>query len=206
MNRWVVAGGADIGDYGFIRSLLQEGDRFIYCDSGLKHMAELGRQPDLIVGDFDSHEDPHMDCETIVLPREKDDTDTSFAVKEALRRGADEILLIGAVGNRQDHTLVNLYLLFLMDSSGVKGTIADDYSVMEVVSKGAAEIGDNWSYFSLLNMTGTASGVTIRGAKFPLENGTITPDDQYATSNEVLPGQTAEVSVAEGRLLLLKIR
>ena len=113
MKRCVVAGGADIGDYSFIRSLLREGDFFIYCDSGLRHMDGLGRRPDLIIGDFDSHEDPHLDCETIVLPREKDDTDTAYAVKEAIRRGASEILLVGAAGNRQDHTLVNVFLLFM---------------------------------------------------------------------------------------------
>ena len=38
--------------------------------------------PSLIVGDFDSHENPHLAVETIVLPCEKDDTDTVFAVKE----------------------------------------------------------------------------------------------------------------------------
>lgn len=206
MKRCVVAGGADIGDYGFIRSLLREGDFFIYCDSGLRHMDGLGRRPDLIIGDFDSHEDPHLDCETIVLPREKDDTDTAYAVKEAMKRGASEILLVGAAGNRQDHTLVNVFLLFMMDTAGVKGYLADDYSVMEVVSDQTAFIEDTYPYFSLLAMTGRAEGVTIRGAKYPLENGTITPDYQYATSNEVLRGEKAEVSVRNGRLLLIRVR
>lgn len=39
------------------------------------------------MGDFDSHNNPNLDVETIVLPCEKDDTDTVFAVKEALKRG-----------------------------------------------------------------------------------------------------------------------
>lgn len=51
----------------------------------MKHHNSLYRQPNLIVGDFDSHENPHLDIETIVLPCEKDDTDTVFAVKEAIR-------------------------------------------------------------------------------------------------------------------------
>ncbi len=70
-NRYVVVGGADIGDYAYIKSLLREDDLFIYCDSGLRHMEGLGRRPDLVVGDFDSHDIPHLDCETIILPREK---------------------------------------------------------------------------------------------------------------------------------------
>ncbi len=39
-------------------------------------------------GDFDSHEKPETDRETIVLPVKKDDTDTVFAAKEAMRRGS----------------------------------------------------------------------------------------------------------------------
>lgn len=31
-------------------------------------------RPNLIVGEFDSHENPQLDVETIVLPCEKDDT------------------------------------------------------------------------------------------------------------------------------------
>ena len=60
---------------------------FIYCDCGLRHQKALGAEPDLIVGDFDSHEKPETDRETIVLPVKKDDTDTVFAAKEAMRRG-----------------------------------------------------------------------------------------------------------------------
>ena len=206
VNRYVVVGGADIGDYSYIKSLLKEDDLFIYCDSGLRHMEGLGRKPDLVVGDFDSHDVPHLECETIILPREKDDTDTSFTVKQAIQRGCRELLLVGAAGNRQDHTLVNLYLLFLLDSRHIKAILADDYSEMEVVSKEPVYIDDSCCYFSLLNMTGKAEGVTITGAKYPLENGSIGYEEQYATSNEVLPGQKACISVLEGRLLLMRIR
>ena len=58
--------------------------------------------------------------------------------------------------------------------------------------------------FSLLNITGTAEGISIRNAKYPLEDGKVDCSYQYAVSNEVLPGKTAEVSIAKGRLLLIK--
>ena len=55
----------------------------VLCDRGLKHLEHLQVPPSLIVVDVDSHDDPHLDAETIVLPCEKDDTDTVFAVKKA---------------------------------------------------------------------------------------------------------------------------
>lgn len=206
MSRCIIVGGADINNYDFIRESLQSDDYVIFCDSGLKHLSALQVKPSLIVGDFDSHENPHLDTETIVLPCEKDDTDTVYAMKEAIKRGFDTFLLIGVVGGRLDHTLGNISMLLYLDSHGCKGTIIDDYSEMEIISSAPAYIEDKYEFFSLLNITGCAKGITIQNAKYPLNDGEITCEYQYGVSNEVLPGKTAIVSVREGKLLLIKDR
>lgn len=205
MKRCVIIGGAEIGRYDHIRVCLSEDDFYICCDSGLKHREALGIVPDLIVGDFDSYENPRLDIETIMLPREKDDTDTVFAVKEALKRGFQDFLLLGVIGGRLDHTLGNVSLLLMLDSQGKRAVILDDYSEMEIVSDKPVRIEDRYPYFSLLNISGLAQGITIRNAKFPLTEAEITCEYQYGISNEVLPGMTAEVTVENGRLLLIKV-
>lgn len=206
MKSCVIVGGADIKNYSAVLSGIKKDDFVIYCDSGLKHMEHLGLRPDLIVGDFDSWTNPDLDVETIVLPREKDDTDTVYAVKEALRRGCDDFLLVGVVGERLDHSLGNVSILLMLHSLGKKGRIVDDYSEMEIVSTSPACIDDSYAYFSLLNISGIARDITIEHAKFPLTHGEITCEYQYGISNETLPGQTARVTVGEGRLLLIKVR
>ena len=206
MKRCVIVGGADIGNYCFIRQTLRADDYVIFCDSGLKHLEGLQARPGLIVGDFDSHENPHLDVETIVLPCEKDDTDTVYAVKEAVKRGFDDFLLIGVVGARLDHTLGNVSILLYLDSLGKHGCIIDDYSEMEIVSDKPVSVCDRYAFFSLLNITGCAKGITITDAKYPLDGGEITCEYQYGISNEVLPGETATVSVKHGKLLLIKTR
>lgn len=140
-----------------------------------------------------------------MLPREKDDTDTVYAAREAVRRGFEEYLLIGVVGGRFDHTFGNIGLLLWLNEQGKKATILDDYSEMEIVSEEPAGIDASFAYFSLLNISGTAEEITITGAKYPLENATIRSDYQYGISNEVLPGQTAVVTVGSGKLLLVKV-
>lgn len=204
MKRCVIVGGAGIGNYEYIREVISEEDYIVFCDSGLQHMDSLNVRPSLIVGDFDSCENPHLEAETIVLPCEKDDTDTVYAVKEAVRRGFTDFLLIGAVGGRLDHTLGNVSILLYLDSIGRKGMIIDDYSEMEIVSSAPAQISGRYSFFSLLNITGRAKGVTIQNAKYPLEDAEITCEYQYGISNEVNPGETAVVSVRDGKLLLIK--
>ena len=205
MQRCVIVGGAGIHQYQRIRDSLRVDDWFVYCDGGLKHAEELGRKPDLIVGDFDSCKKPETDTETIVLPCEKDDTDTVYAVKEAVRRGFREFLLIGVVGERFDHTFGNISVLLYLDSMGIPACILDDYSEMRIISRETAEVKEDCSWFSLLNISGTAKGITIRGAKYPLTDGEITSEYQFGISNEVLPGETACISVREGRLLLVKV-
>lgn len=206
MKRCVIVGGADIGSHEYIRDAICEEDYIIFCDSGLKHMDKLSVKPSLIVGDFDSHENPHLNVETIVLPCEKDDTDTVYAVKEAVQRGFDTFLLIGVIGGRLDHTIGNVSILLYLDSIGRKGLIIDDYSEMEIVSTAPVYISDRYSFFSLLNITGCAKGVSIQNAKYPLDDAEITCEYQYGISNEVIPGKKAIVSVRDGKLLLIKNR
>ena len=205
MNRCVIIGGAEIADYARIRSFLDRNDFYICCDSGLKHAERLRIRPTLIVGDFDSWEKPETDAETIVLPKEKDDTDTVYAVREALRRGYKDFLLIGMIGQRFDHTFGNISLLLYLDSVGCTARIVDDYSEMEIVSEKTAEIDNTYAFFSLLNISGEASDITICGAKYPLKDAEIRSEYQYGISNEVIPGGKAMVSVGKGRLLLVKV-
>ena len=206
MRRCVIFGGAEIGRYDAVRKALCPDDFLICCDSGLMHAENLKLVPDLVVGDFDSHENPHLSVETIILPREKDDTDTAYAVKEALRRGFTDFLMAGVIGQRPDHTLANISLLLLLQKAGAQAVMLDDYAVLSLIVPGmCAQIPDRYPYFSLLAFGGPAEGVTITGAKYPLTDGHISCDYQYAVSNEVLRGQTAQVSLTGGTLLLVKI-
>ena len=204
-NRCVIIGGANIENYEPIRSILQDDDFFIFCDSGLSHLDYLGVKPNLIVGDFDSYLNPHMDVETIVLPCEKDDTDTVFAVKEAAKRGFTEFLLVGVLGKRIDHSLGNISILYHLDALGLRGVIVDDYSHIELVSREPVYVEDRYPFFSLLNLSGSAEGITVENAKYSLENGKISCEYQYGVSNEVLPGKMAKISVRNGKLLLVKV-
>lgn len=205
MKRCVIVGGAPIRNYELIKKQLNAEDFYIFCDSGLKHIDALGVSPSLVVGDFDSHPVPDLSTEIIKLPCEKDDTDTVYAVKEAAYRGFEEFLLIGVVGARLDHTLGNVSVLLYLDSIGKKGMILDDYSEMEIVSRQPVYIPDSYAFFSLLNISGTAKGITIENAKYPLRDGEITCEYQFGVSNEVIPGATAKVAVKTGKLLLIKV-
>ncbi|WP_147614176.1 thiamine diphosphokinase [Treponema pectinovorum] len=206
MQRCVVVGAAKIVDYKRAISFFMEDDFFIFCDGGLAHCKNLCVEPDLIIGDFDSFEKPAINnVETITLPKEKNDTDTFFAVKEALRRGFKDFLLLGVIGERFDHSIVNASALFYLFKNKARACIVDDYSVMKIVGKEKTFIDTRCSYFSVLNIFGVAKGVFIKGSKYPLENEKLTPEYMYALSNEVLPDENPFVYVKHGNVLLVEV-
>lgn len=206
MSRCVIIGGAKINNPDVVRKYLNKDDFNIFCDSGLGHLKALKIKADLIVGDFDSHEKPETDTPTIVLPCEKDDTDTMFAVKKGIEAGFEEFLIIGGVGERLDHTLGNVSALLYLHSKGKKATMIDDYSEITVVAQESEYVEDSFAYFSLLSISGCARGVTVENAKYPLKDAEITCEYPYGISNEVLKGKQARISVKEGQLLLIKVR
>ena len=215
MKRCVIISAAEIKDYGKIRGFLRPDDFTIFCDGGLSHweklLKPLKKNPNLIIGDFDSFDFSKLQLnnsiETIKLPCEKDDTDTFFAVKEAIKRGFTDFLFLGVIGNRFDHSLCNISALIYLYNKGATATIIDDYSEMEIIGSksGKVLVEDKYSYFSLMNIAGNVSGVTIKNAKYPIENKEIKAEYSFGISNQVLPGKTAEVSVKEGMLLLVKV-
>lgn len=211
MSRCVLVAAGQICDYERTKSFLQPDDFFIFCDGGLIHADGLGIKPDLIVGDFDSCDSETLarwkdSCETVRLPREKDDTDTLFAVKLALERGYSDFLLLGAMGGRFDHALGNVSILLYLHGLGKRALLVDDYSQMRIVGKEPFYIEDSCSYFSVLTVAGNVSGVTIKNAKYPLEKASLSSDFQLGISNEVLPEKVAEVSVENGRLLVVVVK
>lgn len=221
MKRCVIVGGAPIENYDRIKGYLRDDDFIIYCDCGLKHRERLEVKPDLIVGDFDSYEKSKLggisinmenatatdedSSEVIELCPVKDDTDTSHAVTVAIERGFEDFLLVGMTGRRMDHTLGNVYILHRLDELNKKALMADDYSEMSIVNRETVSIDDSMPFFSLINITGKARGITIKNAKYPLENGEIVQfHNDLGVSNEVLPGMMASISVKEGKLLLIR--
>ena len=114
-----------------------EGDLTIAADSGWHNAALLGVTPAVLLGDFDSigTEDLPEAAEILQLPPEKDRTDTQLAVSLALSRGAAEIVIIGGLSGRLDHTLSNVSLLEALAARGIAAkeenlfTILDDHNI-----------------------------------------------------------------------------
>ena len=74
------------GTYYGLRERPQTGDLVLAADAGYLACRQAGITPDLLLGDFDSMDQPADFDHVCRVPVEKDDTDTMLAVKTGLER------------------------------------------------------------------------------------------------------------------------
>lgn len=187
------------------KMLLLPGDYVIACDAGYLNARTLGVVPDLIVGDFDSAPRPEGE-NLVVLPAEKDDTDTHYSARLAVEKGFEQVLILGVLGGaRLDHSLAAIAAGLWLAKQGPEVTIAGRGAELRYVLPGRPVKVEHapHAYFSLFPLEGTAEGVSITGAKYPLQNARLVPDATLGASNETMPGG-AEVRVERGSLLLVR--
>ncbi len=67
-------------------------------------------------------------------PQDKDESDTELAIRAALRLGHDGVLILGALGGRNDHALANIGLLAMPELAGREAAILDARSRTVLIS------------------------------------------------------------------------
>ena len=95
-------------------------DLVIAADGGYKYLIELGIEPDVLLGDFDSLEIVPEHRHLIRHSPIKDDTDMALAVAYAKAEGYRRFFLYGGLGGRLDHTIANLQLMTGMSQDGLE--------------------------------------------------------------------------------------
>ncbi len=179
---------------------LTKEDFLIAADGGLRHLR--GREPDLLIGDFDSLGEPAFSGETVRLPKEKDETDLLAAIREGISRGYRKFLMFGATGGRFGHTFANLQCLSYLKRRGCRGWIFDRTCVMTVISGESVRFPAGFrGYFSAFSIT-DRSRVTETGFAYPISGKTLDNGYPLGVSNE-FTGTEAEISAEEGEVLIL---
>ena len=181
---------------------LQKDDFIMAADGGLVHLQKLGLSPDGILGDFDSL--GYIPEGAKVFPVEKDDTDSMLAVRQGLKMGYDRFLLYGSLdGPRLDHTVSNFQTLQFLADRGAIGYLVGNSYVVTVVKNGRVRFPKTATgIVSVFCMGADAKGVNIKGLQYTAEDIPLSAGFPLGVSNHFV-GQEAEISVADGSLLIL---
>ena len=191
---------------------VREGDWLIGADRGSLYLIRNGLTPDLSIGDFDSvtpaekreiHQASRefQDCDPVL----KDYTDTEMAIERALEQNPSEILLLGVLGTRFDHSLANVHLLVKCHNRGVPCRIADQHNELLIAGPGTLSLRwkSRFSHVSLLPLTPKVTGITLTGFRYPLDDATLTMGQSLGISN-VLEEPSGSIKTAEGLLLVIQ--
>lgn len=199
-----------VTDHAALLRRLRAADLLICADGGARHCLALGRRPHAIVGDLDSL-DPALVAEMERAgvsierhPPAKDKTDLELAIEYAIRHGADEILLLGALGGRLDQSMANVLLLARTEWP-IPITLAEADEVAQVVRGGevltlSAPVG---AIVSVLALTEQVTGITYTGLEYPLTDFALPLGSTRGVSN-VVAAQPATICVGAGALLVVQ--
>jgi thiamine pyrophosphokinase len=190
----------------------------VAADGGARHGETLGVSIDVWVGDGDSVDPALLDAlaaHDVPLERsrpDKDESDTELAVRAALRRGADGVVIVGALGGtRIDHSLANIGLLALPELAERPAVIVDAGSRISLIQApdshgGPVErqlVGRPGDNVSLLPMGPGVRGVTTDGLAYPLRDEPLPEGPARGLSN-VRATPMARVTVRHGLLLVVE--
>lgn len=214
-KRTVIVSGGML-EKGFVLPIIKSEDTefVIGVDRGLKFLYDHEIKPDYIVGDFDSVPKGLVEYyreEADVPIREfnpvKDASDTEIALRLCLGLNRKQIWVLGGTGNRIDHLWANIQCLQIALEAGADARILDSHNQIRLLDKGITLKRDEafGKYFSLFPMELPVDALTITGAKYPLKNHFLRPDDSLCVSNEFEEDEVT-ISFSFGKVILMETR
>ena len=153
----------------------EKGDLVIAADAGYLVAKRMGITPNVLLGDFDTlgAENIPEGIECLRVPAEKNDTDTQLAVSTAIERGAKEIVIVGGLSGRLDHTLSTLAILEKLwerKNDRIYATLTDGKNRVRFLrNSGTILPRSQYRYFSLIAADELVKGITLDGCKYPLK-------------------------------------
>ncbi len=184
-------------------------DRYIVvADGGIKNLIGTDIIPDEVLGDFDSIDEEgksFIEKNNIKIekyPSRKDFTDTELCLEVLLKKGADDIIILGATGTRLDHMFSSMFLLERLKKESVAGKFIDDYNQVSFISNETVEVKKNkYKYLSIVPVSKEVC-LTLKGTEYEVENLKFNRFTTIAVSNEV-KDEVAKIEIdGEGFLIL----
>lgn len=189
---------------------LSESDMVIGADRGALFLVNHGISPDIAVGDFDSVSPEELElirtqskdfisCDAI----DKDLTDTELAFDLAIENKATEVIMLGVLGTRFDHSLANVHIMLRGMQHQIASSIWDVNNYITLTGTSCELEERGYTYVSLLPLTPEVTGITLEGFMYPLQNATIKLGQSLGVSNR-LSEKVGRIRIDSGLLLIIQ--
>ncbi|EOD01323.1 thiamine diphosphokinase [Caldisalinibacter kiritimatiensis] len=210
MKALIISSG-NIKDTKILVELHKQVDLTICADGGSAYAIKANIEPDIVIGDLDSIDKGTLkviennNIKIFKYPTKKDMTDTELAIEYAIEKGVNEIIFTGVTGNRLDHTLSNIMLLYKLLKIGVKGKIIDSNNEIYITDNSLNLQRQNGTYVSIIPLVNDLQGVTLKGFEYETENIDIKIGSTLGISNEI-KDKKGSINIKNGVALVIKSR
>jgi len=179
---------------------LKNAEHIICCDGSAENLLMADLEPEAIVGDLDSL-DPILAekfSDRLYQDKDQETNDLTKAVNWCIKHGYNDIIILGATGKREDHTIGNISLLgeYCRD---IKVTmVTDTGTIIPLLEscKVSSFYGQQVSIFSINPET----EITSRGLKYKLKS--LKLHNWWKASLNESTGGSFELSFKGGPLIL----
>lgn len=188
-----------------VLKLIREAKAVVCCDGAAQKAIAFGRVPDYVVGDLDSIT-PELKMlwpDRMVHVPDQNSNDLTKAVRFCLSKGWKKLVIIGATGLREDHTLANISLLhqYLPICESVE--MVSDYGRFTAIDKTTEFTSFPKQQVSIFSLT-PETPLTFHGLRYTVENYKLESWWQ-GTLNESV-GDTFSIELnAPGRIIVYRV-
>ncbi len=190
-----------------LRAAAVAAELVIAADGGLRHARGLGVRPDLLVGDLDSVDDAVLrgwpELARVVHPVDKDALDLELALDEARARAARSVLIVGALGDRLDHSLAAVAVAERYHREGIEVTLDSGDARVLPLRPGQTR-HEPLAADTIISVLATRPGtrVSLSGARWTLEHALLEAGVGLGVSNVAL-GDGPHLTLHEGGSVLV---
>ena len=166
---------------------LKQNWKIICVDGATDKLKALGKEPDIVIGDFDSTKIQKTERTNLWIETpNQNKTDLEKTFEWCVKNQIKEIVLLGAGGQREDHLLGNLFLVSKFYND-LNIEVVTNYSKIICVSGSKvikAQPGQNISIIA----SEVVDNIKIIGLKYSLINKKLFPSS-IAISNKAISSQ-----------------
>lgn len=154
-----------------VLELIRDAGEVICCDGAVRKALANGFTPDYIVGDLDSLDEKYkvQFADRLYPIPEQDTNDLTKAVRFTRSKGIKSLLIVGATGLREDHTLGNISLLAQYSELFDRVEMVSDYGIFTSISKTTELESFPGQQISIFSLT-PHYPIKTYGLKYPVEN------------------------------------
>jgi thiamine pyrophosphokinase len=205
-EKCVIFAGGDLERPEVLEGRLKGREYILAADGGARYALALGLTPRKVIGDMDTlgereiRELRGLGSEIVRFPKEKDESDTFLALRDAIESGHTDIEIWGALGGRFDHSAANVVLLLHPLAADVQVQLLTWNQRIFFPKRGEVIAGGPGDLISFFPMGEDVTGIETQGLQYQPKGGILRFKYAAGLSNVML-ARECSISWETGILL-----